>query len=83
MTTTTSEAAPVPAPDATRSQQAVGSHEKPLTVKWVKSAIGYNVRQKRTLKALGFSKLGQEVQHNDTPQIRGMLNAVKHLIEVK
>ncbi|MCL6509913.1 MAG: 50S ribosomal protein L30 [Anaerolineae bacterium] len=56
---------------------------KRITVKWVKSAIGYNVRQKRTLKALGFSKLGQEVQHDDTPQIRGMLNVVKHLVEVR
>jgi large subunit ribosomal protein L30 len=56
---------------------------KKLTVTWVKSAIGYNVRQKRTLKALGFSKLGQTVEHNDSPQLRGMLNAVKHLIEVK
>jgi large subunit ribosomal protein L30 len=48
----------------------------------VKSAIGYNVSQKRTLKALGFSKLGQTVEHTDNPQIRGMLNAVKHLVEV-
>lgn len=56
---------------------------KRITVKWVKSAIGYDVRQKRTLKALGLSRLGQEVQHDDTPQIRGMLNAVKHLVEVK
>ncbi|PJF47746.1 MAG: 50S ribosomal protein L30 [Chloroflexi bacterium] len=56
---------------------------KRITVKWVKSAIGYDVRQKRTLKALGFRKLGQVVQHDDTPQIRGMLNVVKHLVEVK
>ncbi|MDW8351293.1 MAG: 50S ribosomal protein L30 [Anaerolineae bacterium] len=56
---------------------------KRITVKWVKSAIGYDARQKRTLKALGFRKLGQEVQHEDTPQIRGMLNVVKHLVEVK
>lgn len=56
---------------------------KKLTVKWVKSAIGYNVRQKRTLKALGFSKLGQVVEHDDSPQMRGMLNAVRHLVEVK
>lgn len=55
---------------------------KKLTVKWVKSAIGYNVRQKRTLKALGFSKLGQQVEHNDSPALRGMLNAVRHLVQV-
>jgi large subunit ribosomal protein L30 len=51
-------------------------------VKWIKSAIGYNVRQKRTLKALGFSKLGQVVEHDDSPQVRGMLNSVRHLVEV-
>jgi large subunit ribosomal protein L30 len=56
---------------------------KKLTVTWVKSAIGYNVRQKRTLKALGFTKLGQVVEHDDSPQMRGMLNAVKHLVDVK
>ncbi len=58
-------------------------HPKRITVKWVKSAIGYSQRQKRTLRALGFSRLGQEVQHDDTPQIRGMLNVVKHLVEVR
>ncbi len=62
---------------------ATSAESKKLTVKWVKSAIGYNVRQKRTLKALGFSKLGQTVEHEDSPQMRGMLNAVKHLVEVK
>lgn len=65
---------------ATNAESATG---KKLTVKWVKSAIGYNVRQKRTLKALGFSKLGQVVEHDDSPQMRGMLNAVRHLVEVK
>lgn len=67
----------------TTTDTEVASQVKRITVKWVKSAIGYDVRQKRTLKALGFSKLGQEVQHDDTPQIRGMLNVVKHLVEVR
>jgi large subunit ribosomal protein L30 len=56
---------------------------KKITVKWVKSAIGYDVSQKRTLKALGLRKLGQERQYNDSPQVRGMVNAVRHLVEVK
>jgi large subunit ribosomal protein L30 len=68
---------------ATTTDTKVASQTGKITVKWVKSAIGYEVRQKRTLKALGFSKLGQEVQHDDTPQIRGMLNVVKHLVEVR
>lgn len=69
---------------ATKAQAQTGSTAgaKKLTVTWVKSAIGYNVRQKRTLKALGFTKLGQVVEHDDSPQMRGMLNAVKHLVAV-
>ncbi len=51
-----------------------------LKVKWVKSAIRFPERQKRTIKALGFKKLQSEVIHNDTPQIRGMIDHVKHLV---
>lgn len=58
------------------------SENKQLTIKWVKSAIGYDVSQKRTLKALGFSKLGQVIQRPDVPQVRGMINAVRHLVQV-
>lgn len=55
---------------------------KRITVKWVKSAIGYNISQKRTLKALGLRKLGQVREYNDSPQVRGMVYAVRHLVEV-
>ena len=48
--------------------------------KWVKSAIGFAERQKRTLKALGFHKLQSTVEHEDTPQIRGMIEHVRHLV---
>ena len=65
------------------TNEAGGARPKRLTIRWVKSAIGYNVRQKRTLKALGFTKLGQVVEHDDSPQMRGMLNAVIHLIQVE
>ena len=37
-------------------------------------------RQKRTLKALGFHKLQSTVEHEDTPQIRGMIEHVRHLV---
>jgi len=70
-------------PTAAATPTATGSTAKRLKVTWVKSAIGYKVDQKRTLKALGFSKLGQTVEHNDTPALRGMLNAVRHLVVVK
>ena len=63
--------------------QQPASDVKKVTVKWVKSAIGYNVNQKRTLKALGLTKLGQVREYNDSPQVRGMIYEVRHLVEVQ
>lgn len=59
------------------------STSKTLKVTWVKSAIGYSVRQKKTVRALGLRRLGQTVEHNDTPVIRGMINKVPHLVKVE
>ena len=56
---------------------------KKLRITYVKSAIGYNKRQKGTIEALGFRKLYQTVEHQDTPSIRGMINRVSHLVEVE
>jgi large subunit ribosomal protein L30 len=56
---------------------------KKIKIKQVKSAIGRLANQKRTIKALGFKKLGSVVEHNDTPVIRGMINAVRHLVKVE
>lgn len=54
-----------------------------LKITWVKSAIGYKKNQKATIAALGLKKLGQVVEHNDTPQIRGMIFTVQHLVKVE
>lgn len=54
-----------------------------LRITWVKSAIGYKKNQKATLAALGFRKLGQVIEHDDTPQIRGMVFTVQHLVKVE
>jgi large subunit ribosomal protein L30 len=54
-----------------------------LKVKLVKSIIGRKQDQVLTVKALGLKKLNSEVEHNDTPQIRGMIQKVIHLVEVK
>ena len=51
-----------------------------IRIKWIKSAIGFSSRQKKTLKALGFTKLQSVVEHEDTPQIRGMMEKVRHLV---
>jgi large subunit ribosomal protein L30 len=52
-----------------------------LKVTWKKSAIGKPERQRRTLRALGLRRLNHVVVHQDTPQIRGMLRAVSHLVQ--
>ena len=51
-----------------------------LRVTWRKSAIGYKQDQKRTIGALGLSRLGQVVEHADTPSVRGMIRKVEHLV---
>ncbi|MDY3090968.1 MAG: 50S ribosomal protein L30 [Porphyromonas sp.] len=48
----------------------------------VRSSIKSPKVQKLTLKALGLKKLNRVKEHNDTPQIRGMIAAVKHLVKV-
>ena len=52
-----------------------------LRITWKKSSIGKPESQKRTVRALGLRKLNQTVEHEDTPQIRGMINKVSHLVE--
>jgi large subunit ribosomal protein L30 len=54
-----------------------------LNITWVKSAIGHNKDQMRTLKALGFHRLNQSVTHKDSAPIRGMINKVRHLVMVE
>ena len=49
----------------------------------IRSTIDRKEPQKRTIKALGLGKLHRSVIHNDTPQIRGMINAVSHLVTVE
>ncbi len=53
-----------------------------LFIKQVRSAIGRKYDQKKTLVALGITKVGKKVIHNDTPQIRGMIKKIDHLLEV-
>lgn len=54
-----------------------------IKVTLVKSPIDKSKRQKETLKALGFRKMHQTVEHNATPQIEGMLRVVGHLVQVE
>lgn len=54
-----------------------------LRVTLVRSTIGRHWRQKLTVRALGLRKIHQSVEHLDTPQIRGMIAKVGHLVNVE
>lgn len=54
-----------------------------IKIKLVKSPIGKIENHKRTVKALGFTKLNQVVEKEDTPQIRGMINKISYMLEVE
>ena len=53
-----------------------------IKIKKIRSEIKRPVDQKKTLLALGLKKIGQVVEHEDTPNILGMINKVKHLVSV-
>ncbi len=55
---------------------------KKLVITLKRSMIGRPKDQRVTLQTLGFRKREQSVIHNDHPSIRGMINKVKHLVEV-
>tara|TARA_Y100000768_G_C23881431_1_gene635451 strand:+ start:677 stop:862 length:186 start_codon:yes stop_codon:yes gene_type:complete len=54
-----------------------------LKIRQIKSPIGYKKKAKSTLTALGLKKINQVVEHNDTPQIRGMLSVVNYLVRIE
>jgi large subunit ribosomal protein L30 len=54
-----------------------------IKVTKVKSAINRTKRQKLTLLALGLKKIGQTIEHENTPNILGMVKKVEHLVSVE
>jgi len=54
-----------------------------LKITQVRSAIGHKEPQKRTIKALGLGRIRKSVVLGDTPQVRGMIRAVHHLVTVE
>lgn len=54
-----------------------------LSITWKRSVIGRPQNQRATIEALGLRRLHHTVVHNDTPQIRGMINKVTHLVDVE
>lgn len=56
--------------------------EKKIKITQIRSIIDRPEDQKRTMRALGLKRINQTVEKTDTPQIRGMIKKVKHLIKV-
>ncbi len=53
-----------------------------LHLKWVRSAIAAPEKHKKVVKGLGFTRLNQVIEREDTPSIRGMVAKVPHLVKV-
>ncbi len=54
-----------------------------IRVRWVRSAIGFNRKQRATLVGLGLKRLNQTTELEDTPAVRGMIDKVIHLVVVE
>ena len=54
-----------------------------VRVRWVRSAIGFNRKQRATLAGLGLKRLNQTAELEDTPAVRGMIDKVIHLVVVE
>jgi large subunit ribosomal protein L30 len=54
-----------------------------LRVTQVRSQIGQSERHRGTLRALGLGKIGRSAEHEESPQLAGMLRKVSHLVRVE
>ncbi len=54
-----------------------------IKITQVKSTIDRIEKQKRTMEALGLGKINRSVVKNDTPQIRGMITKIAHLVKIE
>jgi large subunit ribosomal protein L30 len=54
-----------------------------LKIKWVRSFIACPKGMRQTIRGLGFRRMNQVVERDDTPAVRGMILKVRHLVEVE
>ena len=66
-----------------RRPSKAGKAGKTLTLHYVRSKICSPKKQKATIQGLGFTRLGQRVVRPDDPAIRGMVQHVRHLVEIE
>ena len=54
-----------------------------IRITYVKSASGYTNDQEQTIRSLGLNRLHQTIEKPDTPDVRGMINKISHLVEIE
>ncbi|QFQ03092.1 50S ribosomal protein L30 [Corynebacterium urogenitale] len=54
-----------------------------LKITQLKGTVGTKQNQRDSLRSLGLKRIGQEVVREDTPVVRGMINAVRHMVKVE
>lgn len=59
------------------------SKGKTLRITLVRSPIGYDKKQKQTVRALGLRRINQTVEQPDGPEVRGMITKIQHLVSVE
>ena len=59
-----------------------GGHKGTLRLKLAKSGIATPKNQKATIRALGFRRVGEVVERPDTPEVRGRIRKIRHLVEI-
>lgn len=64
---------------AVKDKKATGE----LRIKLVRSVIGYPRNQREVVKGLGLRKINSEVLRKDSPEIRGMINKIPHMLKVE
>jgi large subunit ribosomal protein L30 len=67
----------------TRERKKSAAGGPTITVRQVRSGIGYRRDQKATLRALGLGKIGRARTLPDNPQVRGMVNKISHLVVIE
>ena len=76
---------PAKAPKATKAEKAeekAESKSKSIRIRQIRSGIGCPVEMRETLRALGLGKMHRITERKDTPEVRGMIKKITHLVEV-
>ncbi len=64
------------------AKKSTGASKGKIQIKWVRSFIAAPEKHKKVVRGLGFTRLNQVIEREDSPSIRGMVKKVPHLVEI-